>query len=139
MAVCLLKRSVLSPTNRFLVDLSSQRFINSSAACRSFEKSPVQVTLTDDGRTIVCYHPASKKSFPYELSKPLPEVLSAAERFKDSALDPNLMENNRIRRKLTDEDLIRLTYRPGHVWKTVWKDGRRPVEPKIGEMNRKGI
>lgn len=97
------------------------------------------MTVTDDARTIVCYHPASKKSFPYELSKPLPQEMSAAEKFKDSALDPNLMQNNRIRRKMTDEDLIRLTYRPGHVWKQEWVDRRRPVEEKVGEIDRKGI
>lgn len=47
----------------------------------------------------------------------MPKTISVAEKFKDSPIEPNLMENNRIKRKMTEEDLMRITYVPRIFWK----------------------
>ena len=100
---------------------------------------PSRIAITDDGRTIVCYHPASKHEFPYEYTKPLPKVISADEKFKHSILDPQVCEKNQPAIPMTEEDLIRLTYRPRSVWKNKFTPVKRNIEPKVGEIDRPGI
>ncbi|XP_074600764.1 mitochondrial ribosomal protein L42 [Brevipalpus obovatus] len=87
------------------------------AASSTFNSSPVQISFTDDGQTIVCYHP--EPSFPYEHSKPLPKVESKFVE-NESVLRVDLhkrTEDVMFNQDYSMNELIRLT----HVSEMQWK------------------
>ncbi|XP_015786173.1 39S ribosomal protein L42, mitochondrial [Tetranychus urticae] len=105
--------------------LSSASFVNLrtiqsrlfSSSAKSFDQSDVQISLTDDGRTIVMYHP--EPSFPYEHTKPLP-VEEPKLKEEDSVLRVDLREDVddiMFGRDLTAEELIRLTNQSRRFWR----------------------
>uniref|UniRef100_T1KFJ6 Large ribosomal subunit protein mL42 n=1 Tax=Tetranychus urticae TaxID=32264 RepID=T1KFJ6_TETUR len=78
---------------------------------------PLRISLTDDGRTIVMYHP--EPSFPYEHTKPLP-VEEPKLKEEDSVLRVDLREDVddiMFGRDLTAEELIRLTNQSRRFWR----------------------
>ncbi|KAI1291889.1 39S ribosomal protein L42, mitochondrial [Halotydeus destructor] len=83
---------------------------------KTFENSPIQISVTDDGKTIVCWHP--EKKFPYEHSKPLP-VMESKFIEEESVLKlKHLEETDDILHKkdYSEEELMQLTYTPRTTW-----------------------
>lgn len=75
-----------------------------------------RIAVTDDGSTIVCWHP--EKPFPYECSKPIPEetnneVNSVLKVQNISAIYDVFKPKDEER---TREELMKLTYTSKHVW-----------------------
>lgn len=75
-----------------------------------------RIAVTDDGSTIVCWHP--EKPFPYECSKPLPEEISTetnsvlkVQNISDvyDVFKPKTVEQTR-------EELMKITSTSKHVW-----------------------
>lgn len=53
-----------------------RNYVHSSSICRTAKagESKIEdpIVVTDDGKTIVCWHP--EKEFPYECTRPMPEI-----------------------------------------------------------------
>ena len=96
-----------------------------------------RVCVSDDGATIVCWHP--EQPLRYEDTKPIPVATS---KFRDSVLRTEVHEEvERIMGKadLTDEDLIRLTYRPRRCWKRNARHYKRHILHPDPPIDRIGI
>ncbi|XP_053203282.1 39S ribosomal protein L42, mitochondrial-like [Panonychus citri] len=88
----------------------------SSSSAKSFSQSEIQISLTDDGQTIVMLHP--EQSFPYEHTKPLPKVETKLKE-EDSVLKLELREDTNdlmFKKDLTAEELIRITHQSRRFW-----------------------
>ncbi|CAN8017377.1 unnamed protein product [Ixodes persulcatus] len=90
------------------------------------------IVLTDDGSTIVCWHP--EPEFPYEHTKPLPKVDPELNE-GDSALKLQVRLDNINRsyrnERLEIEALTKLTYTTKHRWypkNEKYKDPNPPVD-----------
>lgn len=90
------------------------------------------IVLTDDGSTIVCWHP--EQEFPYEHTKPLPKVDPKLNE-EDSALKLQVRLDNISRwyrnERLEIEALTKLTYTTKHRWypkNEKYKDPNPPVD-----------
>jgi len=97
----------------------------SSSKGETFESAPIRISVTDDGKTIVCWHP--EQQFPYEHSKPMPKMISNFVE-TDSVLKMDLREDTDLtlnKKDLTTEELIRLTYMPRNYW-SKWDKKQKP-------------
>jgi hypothetical protein len=97
----------------------------------------VRVTVSDDKTTIVCWHP--EQPVLYEHTKPMPVIES---KYVDSVLRPEIHEEvDMIMRKtdLTQEDLIRLTYRPRLNWRPDERKNTRHVRHPDPPIDRIGL
>ncbi|XP_023664731.1 large ribosomal subunit protein mL42 [Paramormyrops kingsleyae] len=77
----------------------------------------VEIGLTPDGKTIVCYHPAVE--FPYELSQPIPrpDPLSNPAETHDQVLKAHLsMEVPQNKAGPTIEELSKMFFTTKHRW-----------------------
>ncbi|XP_033889576.1 large ribosomal subunit protein mL42-like [Acipenser ruthenus] len=86
----------------------------------------VELALTSDGRTIVCYHPPAE--FPYEHSKPIPrpDPLENHEETHDQVLKARLNEEMLQNKQApTIEELSKMFYTTKHRWYPVGQYHRR--------------
>lgn len=74
-----------------------------------------RITVSDDGETIVCWHPERLDHVKYEHTKPL----TAPTPEPDSILKADVLHavKGMFKADLTEEDLIRLAYTPRQHWK----------------------
>lgn len=93
--------------------------------------------MSDDGTTIVCWHPEQRLR--YEDTKPMPVIEN---KFHDSVLRPEVhaeVESVMKKRDLSDEDLIRLTYTPRAVWARHARRDKRHVLHPNPPIDRIGV
>ncbi|XP_041114428.1 39S ribosomal protein L42, mitochondrial-like [Polyodon spathula] len=86
----------------------------------------VELALTSDGRTTVCYHPLAE--FPYEHSKPIPrpDPLENHEETHDQVLKARLNEEVLQNKQApTIEELSKMFYTTKHRWYPVGQYHRR--------------
>lgn len=84
------------------------------ARCKS-SNTAERIVVTDDGSVVVCWHP--EKPFPYEFSKPIPEIVSQ----ENSVLKiQNMSEVYSIfkpnKEEFVREELMKITYTTKHRW-----------------------
>ncbi|XP_014248259.1 39S ribosomal protein L42, mitochondrial [Cimex lectularius] len=93
---------------------SGRRWDSAARAVRNFSSRTIEdpIVVTDEGSTIVCWHP--EKSFPYECTTPMPlsapkplQVLKMAQPMK--VFKPALDQVER-------EELMKITYTTKHRW-----------------------
>ncbi|GAB0096256.1 mitochondrial ribosomal protein L42 [Sergentomyia squamirostris] len=74
------------------------------------------VTVTDDGSTLVAWHP--KPDFPYEFSRPLPPPMERdnSSLLKKSALNTAMQAFSTKHPEVAREELMRLTHTTKHRW-----------------------
>ncbi|XP_078276158.1 large ribosomal subunit protein mL42 [Rhinoraja longicauda] len=90
----------------------------------------VELALTSDGRTIVCYHPSV--NIPYEHSKPIPRPspVDNKEETHDQVLKARLdKEVLRDKQGPTIEELSKMFYTTKHRWYPVGQYHRRRIKP----------
>ncbi|XP_027198458.1 mitochondrial ribosomal protein L42 [Dermatophagoides pteronyssinus] len=120
---------------------NSQRFIQnlylSTTAKNNNDDDDPRITVTDDGKTIVCWHP--EQPFPYEHSLPF-VVDQSTQRLNSSALKIEILEKGEniyhkmpINR-LEMEELRAITFTNKHNWRRRRFDGlqMRPAHPRKG-------
>jgi large subunit ribosomal protein L42 len=73
-----------------------------------------QITVTDDGTTIVCWHP--EPHFPYECSRPLPEQQQTHHNLKIQSSDEVCSVFNQKKEEFVRQELTSLTYTTKHRW-----------------------
>ncbi|KAH9516723.1 hypothetical protein DERF_007445 [Dermatophagoides farinae] len=95
-----------------------------------------RITLTDDGKTIVCWHP--EQSFPYEHSLPYDDEsirlnTSSALKVETMEKGENIYHKMPVNR-LEMEELRAITYTNKHNWKRRRMEGLqlRPAHPRKG-------
>ncbi|XP_043943584.1 39S ribosomal protein L42, mitochondrial [Protopterus annectens] len=94
----------------------------------------VELALTSDGRTIVCYHPSL--DFPYEHTKPIPrpDPLENKEETHDQVLKARLkLETLKGKQGPTIEELSKMFFTTKHRWYPVGQyhtRRRNPNPPK---------
>ncbi|XP_067012206.1 large ribosomal subunit protein mL42 [Anabrus simplex] len=98
------------PTSNLMFMISKQ-----PRALFASKNSEEYVVMSDDGSTIVCWHP--EPTFPYECSRPLPDV--AQEQF--SVLNvPYKSGVSSVMKKKSDEavrqELMKITHTTKHRW-----------------------
>jgi len=90
--------------------LTSTRLMSSSGS------ADAKITVTNDGQTVVCWHPT--EHFPYEHSRPIPE--SHEELKEDESIlkiQHRIDGQNIFRGSGPDlEEVQMLTYTPSYVW-----------------------
>lgn len=80
----------------------------------SSRKLEEQVTVTDDGSTIVCWHPEPR--FPYECSRPLPPEQETNATLKIQSLDEVRSVFVENKQEFVRQELMSLTYTTKHRW-----------------------
>ncbi|XP_037578759.1 39S ribosomal protein L42, mitochondrial-like [Dermacentor silvarum] len=96
-------------------------------------QSKQKIVLTDDGSTIVCWHP--EEEFPYEHTQPLPNIRSKLNE-ESSALKLQYrlenIETHYRNERLEIEALTKMTYTTKHRWypnnNKKYKDPNPPVD-----------
>ncbi|XP_077540256.1 mitochondrial ribosomal protein L42 [Haemaphysalis longicornis] len=90
-------------------------FCTSEALLKS--RSQQRIVLTDDGSTIVCWHP--EEEFPYEHTKPLPNIRPRLDEANSALKLQYRLENiekHYRNDRLEIEDLVKMTYTTKHRW-----------------------
>uniref|UniRef100_A0A6G4ZZU1 Large ribosomal subunit protein mL42 n=1 Tax=Rhipicephalus microplus TaxID=6941 RepID=A0A6G4ZZU1_RHIMP len=132
---------------RRLLALRSQSKLLSACApnqCESYSTSQAlqksqskeRIVLTDDGSTIVCWHP--EQEFPYEHTKPLPNIRPKLDEANSALkLQYRLEEAQTIYRndRLEIEALTKMTYTSKHRW---YPNNKRSMRILIRQSNGKG-
>lgn len=111
-------------------------FFSRMKSSSPFNGAAIQATVSDDGRTIVCWHPENLTTIKYEHTKPLPV------RQHDSVIKAEVhdqIEETIFKRDLHEEDLIRLTYRPRPLWRRNVRELKRHLYREGEPLNRIGI
>ena len=80
----------------------------------SSRKLEEQITVTDDGSTIVCWHPEPR--FPYECSRPLPLEQETQATLKIQSLDEVRSVFVEKKQEFVRQELMSLTYTTKHRW-----------------------
>jgi len=80
----------------------------------SSRKLEEQITVTDDGSTIVCWHPEPR--FPYECSRPLPPAYETIATLKIQSLDEVRSAFVENKQEFVRQELMSLTYTTKHRW-----------------------
>jgi len=80
----------------------------------SSRKLEEQITVTDDGSTIVCWHPEPR--FPYECSFPLPAEQETHATLKIQSLDEVRSVFLEKKQEFVRQELMSLTYTTKHRW-----------------------
>jgi large subunit ribosomal protein L42 len=73
-----------------------------------------QIAVTDDGSTIVCWHPEPR--FPYECSRPLPPEQETHATLKVQSLDEVRSVFVEKKQEFIRQELMNLTYTTKHRW-----------------------
>ncbi|XP_062374172.1 39S ribosomal protein L42, mitochondrial [Sardina pilchardus] len=79
--------------------------------------SNVEIGVTSDGKTVVCYHPAVE--FPYELSQPIsrPDPITSPPETHDQVLKQRLGKESPAEKQApTIEELSKMFYTTKHRW-----------------------
>ncbi|XP_043086658.1 LOW QUALITY PROTEIN: 39S ribosomal protein L42, mitochondrial, partial [Puntigrus tetrazona] len=97
------------------------------------DNNDVEIAVTSDGNTIVCYHPT--EDVPYELTQPIvrPDAISDHAETHEQVLKARLGKgvlNNK--QAPTIEELSKMFYTTKHRWYPVgqYHTGRNPNPPK---------
>lgn len=103
---------------RILSNVRAKQFIHLPARIQlysSFENKE-RVVVTDDGSTIVCWHP--EKPFPYECSRPIPEAVNEDTNsvLKVQNLSAVYDVFKPKSEEQTREELMKLTSTNKHIW-----------------------
>lgn len=79
-------------------------------------ESKEEMTITDDGSVIICWHP--EKPFPYECSKPVPVEVTAQSKTVLKVDDKEEMYKvfRHKKEELVREELMKITYTTKHRW-----------------------
>ncbi|XP_018415736.1 PREDICTED: 39S ribosomal protein L42, mitochondrial [Nanorana parkeri] len=87
----------------------------------------VELAMTSDGKTIVCYHPSV--DIPYEHTKPLPrrDPVENHEESHDQVLKARLIDIT-SKREPTMEELSKMFYTTKHRWYPVGQYRRRQMK-----------
>jgi large subunit ribosomal protein L42 len=80
----------------------------------SSHKLGEQITVTDDGSVIVCWHP--EPHFPYECSRPLPEDQDTHSTLKIQSLEEVRSVFKEKKQEFVRQELMSLTYTTKHRW-----------------------
>ncbi|POI33408.1 hypothetical protein CIB84_002840 [Bambusicola thoracicus] len=99
-------------------------------ALEIFMINKVELALTSDSKTIVCYHPSLE--IPYEHTKPVPrpDPVNNKEETLDQVLKSRLDEEKlKNDRGLTIEELSKMFYTTKHRWYPVGRYQRRRKNP----------
>jgi large subunit ribosomal protein L42 len=73
-----------------------------------------QITVTDDGSTIVCWHP--EPYVPYECSRPLPEEQPTHSTLQIQSLDEVRSVFKEKKQEFVRQELMALTHTTKHRW-----------------------
>jgi large subunit ribosomal protein L42 len=73
-----------------------------------------QITVTDDGSSIVCWHP--EPHVPYECSRPLPEEQGTHSTLKIQSLDEVRSVFKEKKQEFVRQELMALTHTTKHRW-----------------------
>ncbi|ETE62989.1 39S ribosomal protein L42, mitochondrial, partial [Ophiophagus hannah] len=81
-----------------------------------FANCKVELAMTSDGKTIVCYHPSV--DIPYEHTKPIPQLdpVTYKEETHDQVLKSKLEEKEVYKNEPTIETLSKMFYTTKHRW-----------------------
>lgn len=88
-----------------------------------------QMTITDDGQVIVCWHP--EKSFPYECSTPLPEAEPPSSSFykmENKEEIYKIFKNQKL--EFVREELMKITHTTKHRWYPKTRSKYRKKTPR---------
>ncbi|XP_041933907.1 39S ribosomal protein L42, mitochondrial [Alosa sapidissima] len=96
------------------------------------DDSNVEIGVTSDGKTVVCYHPAVE--FPYELSQPIPrpDPITNLPETHDQVLKQRLgKESLKEKQAPTIEELSNMFYTTKHRWYPIgqYRTRRRNKNP----------
>jgi large subunit ribosomal protein L42 len=80
----------------------------------SSRKLEEQITVSDDGSTIVCWHPEPR--FPYECSRPLPPEQETHATLKIQSLNEVRSVFVEKKQEFVRQELMSLTYTTKHRW-----------------------
>jgi hypothetical protein len=99
--------------------------------------APIQATVSDDGQTIVCWHPENLSHVKYEFTKPLPKPHEVDSVIKTEVHDQ--IKQIIYDKDISEEDLIRLAYRPRPLWRRNTREIKRHLYRKDEPLDRIGI
>jgi len=85
--------------------------LRQASSSRNLEE---QITVTDDGSTIVCWHP--EPHLPYECSRPLPPEQETHTTLKIQSLDEVRSVLVEKKQEFVRQELMSLTYTTKHRW-----------------------
>lgn len=85
------------------------------------------IVVTDDGSTIVCWHP--EKMYPYEFTKPMPENIPRHNILKTSKEEAMKLMSKKPRDKEIAEDCAKLTNTSFHRWLPRSRDKKAKKTP----------
>uniref|UniRef100_A0A1B6DVY7 Large ribosomal subunit protein mL42 n=1 Tax=Clastoptera arizonana TaxID=38151 RepID=A0A1B6DVY7_9HEMI len=95
----------------FKYNISSSQIVGTPKSIVSEDR----VVITDDGSTIVCWHP--EKSFPYECSKPLPETPTVEHSVLKVQNSADIYEVFKSTKKEeVQAELMKITHTTKHKW-----------------------
>jgi large subunit ribosomal protein L42 len=80
----------------------------------SLRKLEEQITVTDDGSAIVCWHPEPR--FPYECSRPLPPEQETHTTLKIQSLNEVRSVFVEKKQEFVRQELLNLTHTTKHRW-----------------------
>ncbi|XP_037519104.1 39S ribosomal protein L42, mitochondrial [Rhipicephalus sanguineus] len=133
MLACRRLLALRSQTKLFSACAPHQRQSCSTSQVLQKSQSKERIVLTDDGSTIVCWHP--QEEFPYEHTKPLPHIRPKLDEANSALkLQYRLEEAETIYRndRLEIEALTKMTYTSKHRWypnnKKKYLDPNPPIE-----------
>ncbi|XP_014280332.1 large ribosomal subunit protein mL42 [Halyomorpha halys] len=87
------------------------------------------IVVTDDGSTIVCWHP--EKMYPYEFTKPMPEYVSQPRILKTSKEEAMKLISKKGTDKEIAEECAKLTNTTFHRWLPRSRDKKvRKIPPQ---------
>lgn len=108
-------------------------WINTQFMCnKSTTAKQERIVVTDDGSTIVCWHP--EQPFPYECSKPIPETTQETNSvLKVQSLSDIYDVFKPKSEEHTREELMKITSSTKHIW---FPRGKKTYKKKPWPKNR---
>ncbi|PSN38916.1 hypothetical protein C0J52_11863 [Blattella germanica] len=88
---------------------SATKYISSESKLKN-----ERITMTSDGSTIVCWHP--EPHFPYECSRPLPDIQETHSLLKVQNLDEVRSVFKEKKEEFVRQELMNITYTTKHRW-----------------------
>uniref|UniRef100_A0A6M2DE24 Large ribosomal subunit protein mL42 n=1 Tax=Xenopsylla cheopis TaxID=163159 RepID=A0A6M2DE24_XENCH len=107
--------------NKYLNITTRSITTNGALHFRSVDK----IGVTDDQTTFVAWHP--KKDFPYECSRPLPEVNEDNGSYLKNLVTKNAFKSPHP--EIARQELMRITHTSKHVWFPRARDKRAKKTP----------
>nr|XP_033809268.1 39S ribosomal protein L42, mitochondrial [Geotrypetes seraphini] len=108
-----------------------------ACACHKSTYSPlpndynckVELALTSDGRTIVCYHPSIDVPYEHSKSLPRPDPVHNKEETHDQVLKTRLKQGaSEVMKGPTMEELSQMFYTTKHRWYPIGQYHRRRIK-----------